>query len=333
LHKNKTAMNSILGMGNALVDILVMLDNEDLLKQFHLPKGSMQHVDNAVSAQLWDVIRSLNVRVVAGGSASNTLTGVAALGLPATFIGKTGADELGQLFAADQAAHGVTSCLLPSAAPTGRCMVCITPDAERTMATFLGAAIELSPGDIQPAMFDGYTYFHIEGYLVQNHALLRRAVDLAKAHRLIVSLDLASYNVVEENKQFLTDLLAQVDIVFANEMEAAALTGCQPLEALLELSRHCRIAVVKIGSEGSLVRSGNEEHILPAGPANAIDATGAGDLYAAGFLYAHACGLPLRRCGEIASQVAAKVVEVIGPRIDKSTWEELKGQKVEGLKG
>jgi sugar/nucleoside kinase (ribokinase family) len=134
-------MNSILGMGNALVDILVMLDSEDLLKQFHLPKGCMQHVDDAVSKQLWDVIRSLNVRVVAGGSAANTLTGIAALGLPAAFIGKTGMDEYRQFFADDQAQHGVMSCLLSGRAATGRCTLLITPDAERTKATFLGAAI------------------------------------------------------------------------------------------------------------------------------------------------------------------------------------------------
>ncbi|MDR2801633.1 MAG: adenosine kinase [Prevotellaceae bacterium] len=317
-------MNSILGMGNALVDILVMLPGDDLLKKFRLPKGSMQHVDAAASAELWEEIRSLDVRVVAGGSASNTLTGIAALGLPAAFIGKTGDDELGRLFAGDQARHGVTSHLLPGHAHTGRCTVFITPDAERTMATFLGAAVELSPDEIQPSMFAGYTYFHIEGYLVQNHALLQRAVELAKQQNLTVSLDLASYNVVEENKQFLSDILEkQVDIVFANEAEAEAFTGCKPAAAVRELGKYCRIAVVKVGSEGSLVRSGAEEYVQPACPANAIDATGAGDLYAAGFLYAHASGRPLRQCGEIASLLAAKVVEVIGPRIDRSTWETL----------
>jgi sugar/nucleoside kinase (ribokinase family) len=320
-------MNSILGMGNALVDILVTLPGDELLKKFRLPKGSMQHVDSTLSEQLWEEIRSLNVRVVAGGSASNTLTGIAALGLPAAFIGKTGKDELGRLFAGDQALHGVKSYLLPSRAPTGRCTVFITPDAERTMATFLGAAIELLPGEIQPSMFTGYTYFHIEGYLVQNQALLRRAVELARKQNLTVSLDLASYNVVEENKPFLWDIIEkQVDIVFANEAEAAALTGYKPVEALRELGKYCRIAVVKVGVNGSLIRSGEEEYIQSAYPAKAVDATGAGDLYAAGFLYAHACGQPLQQCGKMASQVAAKVVEVIGPRLAQTTWEELKGK-------
>ncbi|MDR3350906.1 MAG: adenosine kinase [Prevotellaceae bacterium] len=318
-------MNSILGMGNALVDILVTLDDEALLKEFRLPRGTMQHVDSAVSAELWETVRSSRVRVVAGGSASNTLTGIAALGLPAAFVGKTGTDELGRLFADDQALHGVTSHLLTSRAPTGRCMVFITPDTERTMATFLGAAIELSPEDIQPSMFTGYTYFHIEGYLVQDHALIRRAVELAGEQNLTVSLDLSSYNVVEANKQFLADIIEkQVDIVFANEAEAAAFTGCRPAEAVRELGKYCRIAVVKVGSGGSLVRSGDEEYHQPAYPANAIDATGAGDLYAAGFLYAHACGQPLRQCGDLASLAAAKVVEVIGPRIDMETWGRIK---------
>ncbi|MDR1406396.1 MAG: PfkB family carbohydrate kinase, partial [Prevotellaceae bacterium] len=164
-----------------------------------------------------------------------------------------------------------------------------------------------------------------EGYLVQNRALLQRSLELARSQNLIISMDLASYNVVEDNRQFLSDMLERyTDIVFANEAEAMALTGCAPQEAVRALSKYCRIAVVKAGSNGSLVRSGTEEHSLTAFPARAIDATGAGDLYAAGFLYAHARGLPLQRCGEVASLVAAKVVEVIGPRIDSNTWETLR---------
>ncbi|MDR2362568.1 MAG: adenosine kinase [Prevotellaceae bacterium] len=323
-------MKSILGIGNALVDILATLDNDKLLQQFNLPKGSMQHVDEAVSSHIWNEIRTRDVQIVAGGSTSNTLNGTAGLGMPSTFIGKTGKDELGRLFADDQQAHGLQSHLLHSPQATGHCTVFITPDAERTMATYLGAAIDLVPDDLQPDMFDGYDYFHIEGYLVQNPDLVRRAVTLAKSKGLLISLDLASYNVVEAHKTFLADIIQHyVDIVFANEAEAAVFTGHPPLSAVEKLSHHCQIAVVKIGDQGSLIQRGTEQHIVPACPARAIDATGAGDLYASGFLYAHAIGLPLAQCGVMASTVAAKVVEIIGCRIDKSTWKSLRELTIE----
>jgi sugar/nucleoside kinase (ribokinase family) len=318
-------MKSILGIGNALVDMLATLDSDDLLHRFNLPKGSMQHVDETVSSRIWEAIRTCEVQVVAGGSASNTLHGTAKLGMPSTFIGKTGNDELGRLFADDQRAHGLQSHLLHSSQATGHCTVFITPDAERTMATYLGAAIDLCSDDLRPDMFDGHDYLHLEGYLVQNHDLVRRAVALAKTGGLTVSLDLASYNVVEAHKAFLTDVLERyVDIVFANETEASMFTGRAPEEAVEVLSRRCPVAVVKMGEQGSLIQCGNERHTIAACPARTIDATGAGDLYAAGFLYAHAIGLPLEKCGIMASAVAAKVVEIIGCRIEESVWAQLR---------
>jgi sugar/nucleoside kinase (ribokinase family) len=319
------SMKSILGLGNALVDVLALLHDDDLLTTFRLPKGSMQHVDEPTGNRIWEHLRPLGVRYVAGGSASNTLTGAAQLGMRCAFIGKTGRDELGALFAASQTSQGIAPTLLESPTATGRCMVFISPDTERTMATYLGAAIELTADDLQPEMFDGFDYFHIEGYLVQNHALVRRAVELAKAQKMTVSLDLASYNVVDENRQFLLDVVQNsVDIVFANEAEAETFTGQPPAEALATLSGYCPIAVVKIGSAGSLVQSGNRRYTIAACPARALDATGAGDLYAAGFLYAHSQGYPLERCGAAASAVAAKVVEVVGSHLDSSVWRQLK---------
>jgi sugar/nucleoside kinase (ribokinase family) len=311
----------ILGIGNALVDVLVNLPDDNLLNEFNLPKGSMQHVDEATANCLWNKIQQSGVQVVAGGSAANTMAGIAQLGLDCKFIGKTGDDDLGRHFAADQAAHNIQSLLLKSKTATGRCTVSITPDAERTMATYLGAAIELVPEDLDEKMFEGYDYFHIEGYLVQNHALVSRSVEVAKSKRQIISLDLASYNVVEENIPFLRSILqTYVDIVFANEAEALAFTGAQPQEALHELSKYCSIAVVKLGRNGSLVQSGDNIYTINPYPTKAIDATGAGDLYASGFLYAHAMGLPLDKCGDIGSYVSDKVVGVIGPKLPETAW-------------
>jgi sugar/nucleoside kinase (ribokinase family) len=291
----------------------------------------MQHVDEPTANRLWEQLYKLGVQHVAGGSAANTMAGIAQLGMHCTYIGKTGHDELGELFAQDQAAHGVTSMLLTSHLSTGRCTVFISPDTERTMATYLGAAIELSPDDLNEKMFRGHDYFHIEGYLVQNHDLVRRAMELAKQHQLLISLDLASYNVVEQNRDFLHEMLQKyVDIVFANETEAEAFTGQELHRALNELSKLSRIAVVKIGSNGSMVQSGHTVHTITPYHARAVDATGAGDLYAAGFLYGHAAGLPLDKCGAIGSMIGAKVVEVIGPKISNSGWMAVK-KNIENL--
>lgn len=319
-------MKSILGIGNALTDILAILPDESLLQQYHLPKGSMQHVDMETGDKIWQTLRPMGVQYVAGGSAANTITGAAIFGMKAGFIGKVGDDELGQLFQSDQKQYGIQSNLLKGKNSSGRAMVFITaPNAERTFAVYLGAALELVPEDIKLEDFEGYDYFHIEGYLVQNQELIRRAVELAKQAGCLISIDMASYNVVESNKSFLHDIVDKyVDIIFANETEAKAFTGKEPREALEEMAKHCMYAIVKVGKEGSMVQSGNDFHYIPAWPAAPVDATGAGDTYAAGFLYAHSLGMPLKVCGEVGSIIAAKVVEVVGTKIDIPRWKAAK---------
>lgn len=316
-------MKSILGIGNALTDILAVLPDDSLLTTFHLPKGSMQHVDMETGDGIWAALKPLGVKYVAGGSAANTITCTAILGMPSGFIGKIGDDELGQLFKSDQEQYGVKTTLLKSPRSSGRSMVFVSGgNAERTFAVYLGAALDLVPEDLKPEWFEGYDYFHIEGYLVQNQGLVRRAVEYAHRAGCIISIDMASYNVVESNLAFLHDIVEKyVDIVFANETESKSFTKLgDPRAALDEIAKMCRIAVVKIGKDGSWVKSGDECHFIEAWPANTVDATGAGDTYAAGFLYAHSLGLPLKVCGEAGSIIAAKVVEVIGTKIDIPRW-------------
>lgn len=318
-------MKSILGIGNALTDILAVLPDETLLKTYHLPKGSMQHVDMETGDKIWQALKPLGVKYVAGGSAANTITCTSIFGMPSSFIGKIGDDELGLLFKSDQEQYGVNTMLLKSEHSSGRSMVFVSGgNAERTFAVYLGAALDLVPEDLKPEYFEGHDYFHIEGYLVQNQALIRKAVELAHDAGCIISLDMASYNVVESNNAFLHDIIDRyVDIVFANETEAKAFTKISdPKKSLEEISTHCKIAVVKVGKDGSWVKSGDEEYQIPAWPAEPVDATGAGDTYAAGFLYAHSLGMPLKVCGEIGSIIAAKVVEVIGTKMDVNRWKE-----------
>ena len=263
---------------------------------------------------------------MAGGSAANTVSATAILGMPSGYIGKVGDDELGSLFRQSQLQNGIKSNLLVGTVASGRAMVFITaPNADRTFATYLGAALQLGPDDLKPEYFEGYDYLHIEGYLVQNQYLVRRAVEMGKERGMIISLDMASYNVVESNNVFLQDIVKNyVNIVFANETEAAAFTHRSPREALQAMSEMADIAVVKIGKDGSMIQHGDEYHFVEAWPGEAVGATGAGDTYAAGFLYAHANGMPLKVCGEVGSALAAKVVEVIGTKIDVPRWREAK---------
>lgn len=319
-------MKSILGIGNALTDILAVLPDDTFLNEYHLPKGSMQWVDRETCDKIFENLKQYGLQYVAGGSAANTITCTAIFGMPSSFIGKIGDDEVGALFQSDQAQYGVKSMLLKGNDISGRAMVLITgSNAERTFADYMGAAMEFGPDDLKQEYFEGYDYFHIEGYLVQNQALIRKAVEMAHAAGCIISIDMASYNVVESNNAFLHDIVDKyVNIVFANETEAKAFTKMEPREALEEISKHCDIAVVKTGKTGSMVQSGDEFHHIGPWPATAIDATGAGDTYAAGFIYAHSLGMPLKVCGEVGSIIAAKVVEVIGSKIDIPRWRAAK---------
>ena len=339
-------MKKILGMGNALVDIMISLESDNILELLGLPKGSMQLVDkersNAVLAALKDYQKSLS----AGGSAANTIHGLAMLGAETGYIGVVGEDELGGFFVRDLIRAGVDPHMIHSKQETGRAVALVTPDSERTFATFLGAAIELSADHLAPpiltppgketppqtdretdpgnSIFKGYSYFHIEGYLVQNHELILRAVEMARKHGLIVSLDMASYNVVEANRDFLMGIITEyVDIVFANEDEARALTGLEPEAALDALSDLVKIAVVKTGINGSLVKSGADQYTIGIIDVTPIDTTGAGDLYASGFLYGHANGMSLPKCGALGALLAGNVIEFMGSKMSAERWEAI----------
>lgn len=321
-------MKSILGIGNALTDILAILPDNEILEKYCLPVGSMQHVDADTGNKIWLDLKDRGIKYVAGGSAANTISACAILGMNTGFIGKVGKDDIGSLFKSDQVQEGIHSMLMRGKAPSGRCIVIVNKEtSDRTFATYLGAALELEPEDLNPADFEGYDYLHIEGYLVQNQRLVRRAVEIGKELGMTISLDLASYNVVESNVAFLHDIVNNyVDIVFANESEALAFTGLAPRDAVDVIAGKCSIAVVKEGKKGSMIKSGDKYCFVEAAPGVPRDGTGAGDVYAAGFLYAHSLGQPLDICGEVGSIIAAKVIEVIGSKIDIPRWKQAKAE-------
>lgn len=317
-------MKKILGMGNALTDILLQIDNDNVLMSLNLLKGGMQLIDVKRSEEINTAVSKFSAKMATGGSASNTINGITRLGLNAGFFGKVGKDEVGVFFANDSINNGVKPHLLESETPSGRCTVLVSPDSERTLCTFLGAACELESSDLTHDLFKGYDIFHIEGYLVQNHDLIRTAVKMAKENGLKVSVDLASYNVVEANLDFLKEMVDEyVDIVFANEEEARSFTGKEPEEALEIIAEMCEIAIVKIGKEGSFIKSGVEKIKVQPVVANCIDTTGAGDLYASGFLFGLAKSYSLEVCGKIGSLVSGNVVEVLGAKMTDEVWDKI----------
>ncbi len=314
----------VLGVGNALVDIMIALPDDALLDQFGLPRGSMTLVDSDQSAVIYQVTLQYQKDVTTGGSAANTIHSLACLGGTCGYAGKVGDDELGRLFAAEFQQNNITTHLPLSSLDTGRVMAMVSADSERTMATFLGAAAGLTSADFNRELMLGYDIVYVEGYLVQDQDLIESIVKTAHGAGLKVAVDLSSYNIVAQNLDFLKSLVTRyVDIVFANEEEALAFTGLEPLQALETISMMCEVAVVKTGRHGSRVKKGDKVyHILPV-PTKAVDTTGAGDSYAAGFLYGLTRGLDLQKCGEIASLVSSKAVETMGAKIPRGSWPAL----------
>jgi len=318
-------MAKLLGMGNALVDIMTQLDKDDYLPVFGLPKGSMTLVDAVKSRSVYDGTGHLQRTIRSGGSAANTIHGAARLGIESAFMGKIGRDQLGEVFLTDLLSSNIKPSLLYSETESGRAIALVSPDTERTFATYLGAAVEMTDLDMEEQLFEGFQYFHIEGYLVQNHKLLKRSLEIAKSKGMKVSIDMASYNIVDENKEFLQLMVKDyVDIVFANEEEAKAFTGREPAEAVEIIGKNCEVAVVKIGRHGSLINQHNKTHQVGIITANSIDTTGAGDLYASGFLYGMIHKQPLEKCGRIGAILAGKVIEVMGPKIADGQWQAVR---------
>jgi sugar/nucleoside kinase (ribokinase family) len=318
-------MKKILGIGNALIDELVQLQDDSFLIENQLPKGSMQLIDYDSAIKISEAVRDMGSVVCSGGSAANTVCGLARLGAKASFLGKVADDRYGQAFLTDMKAYGVNPLVIVGESMSGFCTSLVSPDGERTMVTFLGAAATLSADDITDDIFQYANILYMEGYLLQNHDLIEKAATMAQRKGLLVAIDLASYNIVEENLDFLQYLVQEyVEIVFANEQEAKALVGTEPDEAVEQLAEMCSVAVVKVGSNGSWLMTGGQKQFIRAFPAQAVDTTGAGDLYAAGFLYGYINGFDVKSCGKIASNMAARIVETVGTKHSDEQFRQIK---------
>ncbi len=315
----------IVGIGSALVDILIHED-DSFIEQTGAVKGGMTLVDNTWIEQTL-ALGSGTATIVAGGSACNTIVGVGQLGGKARFVGKCGTDKWGRQFENDLAQQHVDPALLQSDSPTGRVLSVITPDAQRTMFTNLGASAETRPEEITAGSFADAAVVHVEGYLLFNPELIQAALDAAKEAGALISLDLASFTVVEQSLELLERLVAgYVDILIANEDEARAFTGeAEEKQALRALSEKANIAVLKVGARGSHIAHGGEAvHIQSMGDGTALDTTGAGDLWAAGFLFGLVNGYELEQCGRLGSACGYEVCQVIGASIPDDGWKRIK---------
>lgn len=319
-------MKRVIGIGNALTDMLVNMPNDEVLTKYQLAKGSMTLVDGALQTEISKAVAGYPYSLSLGGSAGNAIRAMARLGVDVGFIGKVGEDTTGEFYEQALRNIGVEPFILRSEHRSGKCVSLVSPDGERTLVTHLGAAADLHPEDIDSLILESYDCLYVEGYLVQDHSLIHTVVEQAKMRGLKVAIDLASFNVVEENRDFLRSLVERyVDIVFANEDEARAFTHkSDPREALDEISSMTELTVVKIGTKGALIKRGDEVvHVGIMAAAKRVDTTGAGDFYAAGFIAALCEGLSLRQCGTIGAIAAGKVIEVVGTTFDEEAWREI----------
>jgi sugar/nucleoside kinase (ribokinase family) len=319
----------IVGIGNALVDILAKLPNDNLLKELSVAKGSMNLIEKEMRNSLFEKIETLDLTMTSGGSVSNTSLALRQLGASSGYIGKVGNDEYGKFYVNELTEAGVELHLIHESDFSGTAIAMITPDGERTFCTYLGAAAGMQKMEIQMSVLEQYTHFYVEGYLVQNHDLIEGIMKTAKSLGLTIMFDLASFNVVASDRTFIRKLVQNyVDIIFANEEEALAFTGKSSTgEAIREIARNVKIAVLKEGSKGSWIKHDDELiHVPVYKKIEPTDTTAAGDYYAAGFFYGMIHRASLEKCAQIGSLLSYYIIQVVGTKLPPETWEKIRNK-------
>ena len=309
----------VVGVGNALVDMIAMVD-DTFLTSHDMVKGSMALIETERAVQLTSAVGE-SIRT-SGGSGANTLAGIASLGGDVAFIGKVADDELGREFASDMTNIGVEfrSGGPDASIPTGRCIIAVTPDAQRTMNTFLGISTLLSFDDLDGDIISKGAVLYLEGYLFDRDEAkkaFREAAALAHSHGRVVALTLSdSFCVDRHRADFKALVRDEIDLLFANEDELLSLYETADFDEAITLLRHdCHIAAVTRSEKGSVIVTRDDVHAVPAHPVEkVVDTTGAGDLFAAGFLRGLTQGKPLTDCARIGAIAAAEVISHVGPR-------------------
>jgi sugar/nucleoside kinase (ribokinase family) len=314
----------LIGAGNPIMDLLARVPDEFLAQHVSGEKGGMVLVDADEMHRLVTQLHASPVRAP-GGSAANTTISAARLGLRTRYLGKIGSDETADTYHQNFLDHGVDGSRFKRAPlPNARCLSLITPDSQRTLRTCLGAAMTLSPDEVSTADFVGSRHAHIEGYLMFNPALAQAVVTSARAAGCTISIDLSSFEVVNVARDWLMAQIDEgVDVIFANEDEIHALYQTKTTaydELAQRLASHGGLAAVKMGKDGAWIARGAELHRIEPVRANAVDTTGAGDAWAAGFLYGYLKGWSLPAAGALGSILGAECVQHIGPAIPESHW-------------
>ncbi|WP_459188741.1 adenosine kinase [Parabacteroides sp. APC149_11_2_Y6] len=317
-------MNTI-GLGNALVDVLLKLESDDVLAEVGIAKGAMDMINRDQMVTIRKTQENLERSQAPGGSVCNTMRAMACLGSKTGFIGKIGDDTVGEYYEQELKKAGVTPYFLRTEGISGSCTVLISPDGERTMGTFLGPGPDITSEEIKDEILRNYNCIYIEGYLLVNEELVKGTMQKAKNAGLKVALDLSNFNIVNAFHGLLEDIIPNyVDILFSNESEAEAFTGLKAQDAVKALSEKVEISLVTLGKEGALVGSKGQVISVPAEGGKPVDTTGAGDHFAAGFLYGQSIGATLEQSARIGSLLAGYIIDVVGAQIPDDKWEQIK---------
>lgn len=319
----------VIGIGNPLVDLTVKVENQ-ILEELNIKSGSMNLFADEKLQKLMDMVKDNILKTSPGDSTANTLAGIANFGGNVAYIGKTGDDQYGKMFTDSLIKDNVISKIVKSSESTGKVIAFVTPNTERTFIVNLGASKNLEPSDINPEDIKDSKFLHVTGYQLEDgtpnlKAATLEAMKIAKENDVKVSIDLADAQLIKRNLEFLKTIINKyVYIVFSNEDEAEAFTGMKPEDALEEISKTCNVAVVKIGEGGSYIKSKDNLCKVPIFKVNAVDTTGAGDMYSAGVLYGLSNNLSFAESGKIGAYAASRVVEQYGARLEYSLKEKIK---------
>lgn len=316
-----TKKYQLTGLGNAIVDI-ISSDSDQFLEAYGIAKGGMTLIDEDRAKALYAAVGP--AREVSGGSAANTMAGFASFGGRGVYLGKVADDQLGDIFAHDIQAIGVhyNTPRLSGGPETARCLIIVTPDAQRSMNTYLGASVEFSEADVDEEIIANSQYIYLEGYLFDKapaKKAYQRATSIAHKNGGKVSLTLSDSFCVERHRADFLNLLKETDVLFANEAELCALYQTDFDNAVAQVRKACPLAAVTRSEKGSIVITPDQIIEIAAEPVSKlVDTTGAGDQYAAGFLYGLVNNMPLERCGKLGSIAAAEVISHVGPRPETS---------------
>lgn len=319
--------HEVLGVGSLLLDQILPVE-EEFLETIPGKKGGMQLITHRA---MEEILRKSPIKPtpIAGGSGTNTIKGLANFGHACAFAGKLGADENGRLIRQNLQKLDVVPLIRETETPTGQALCMVTPDKERTMRTNPGAASEMRGADLDPAWFKGVSLVHLEGYTLLNEDLADRAITLAKEAGAKISFDLASFEIASAFKEKIIHLLSRhIDILFANKEETKTLTGLDPERGIHLLCDMCDTVVIYMGDQGGWVGRNNEKVRYPAFKADPLDTTGAGDLFASGFLHGCLENLPLEECARLGALTGSTVVGVMGAEIPPELWEQIKSKQL-----